>query len=214
MPETAREDFRSLGVVILGAGASLRMRRPKLLLPWGGTTIIGSIFAQWRKLGVGQIVIIHRPDDRPLLAELDRLGFPQSDRVQNPQPEQGMFSSIQCAARWNGWRETIGSRVIVLGDQPHLRSQMLGGLLKFHLEHADAVCQPEFGGREGHPVVLPGKIFAELSRTRAETLKDFLKHIPCSAVQYSVIDPSVSLDLDTPEDYKEAVTRFSAYEKS
>ena len=43
------------GVIILGAGASSRMGRPKLLLPWRGTTVIGHIIYQWRELGAAQI---------------------------------------------------------------------------------------------------------------------------------------------------------------
>ena len=43
--------MENLGVVILGAGASSRMGRPKLLLPWRDTTVIGQIIRQWRELG-------------------------------------------------------------------------------------------------------------------------------------------------------------------
>jgi molybdenum cofactor cytidylyltransferase len=208
------KSFPSLGVVILGAGASSRMGRPKLLLPWANSTVVSHIIRLWRELGAGQIAIVHRPNDLLLAAELDRLNVPLSDRIENPHPEQGMFSSILCAAHWNGWKRDITSRVITLGDQPHLRLEMLRTLLTLHYEHPNAVCQPKYDGRERHPVVLPQKIFDGLKTTRAETLKDFLKLIPSPAVQYSVNDASLSLDLDTPEDYKEALTHFSAHEKS
>ena len=96
---------KALGVVILGAGASSRMGRPKLLLPWRGTTVIGAILRQWRELGAAQIAVVLRPGDAPLAAELDRLDFPRADRIENPQPERGMFSSIVCAANWPGWQK-------------------------------------------------------------------------------------------------------------
>ena len=84
-------------------------------------TIVGHLIRQWRELGAGQIAVVHRPDnDTPLVAELDRLDFPAKDRIANPQPERGMFSSIVCAADWSGWRSEIGAWAIVLGDQPHL----------------------------------------------------------------------------------------------
>ena len=111
--------MENLGVVILGAGASSRMGRPKLLLPWKDTTVIGHILRQWRELGARQIAVVHRPDDAPLAAELDRLGVPAHDRIENPTPELGMFSSIVCAANWSGWRTEISSWAIALGDQPH-----------------------------------------------------------------------------------------------
>jgi molybdenum cofactor cytidylyltransferase len=191
-----------LGVVILAAGASSRMGRPKLLLPWLDTTVIGHIILQWQELGASQIVIVHHPNDVQLFAELDRLNFPGQNRVENPQPERGMFSSICCAAGWNGWNAEIQSHAIVLGDQPHLRLDTLRSLLEFHALHSDAICQPLFGGHERHPVILPRGVFDALKISKAGTLKDFLKLISCPAVQYPVEDCGLALDMDTPEDYK------------
>ena len=199
-----------LGVVILAAGASSRMGRPKLLLPWQETTVIGHIVGQWRELGAAQIIVVHRPNDSALVAELDRLNFPAQNRVENPQPERGMFSSIVCAARWNGWNKEIVSHAIVLGDQPHLRLDTLRALLEFHSLHADAICQPLFGGHERHPVILPRKEFDSLKHSGAETLKDFLKLISCRAVQYPIEDAGLALDMDTLEDYKRLQHLISA----
>jgi molybdenum cofactor cytidylyltransferase len=194
--------MKNLGVIILGAGASSRMGRPKLLLPWRDTTVIGAILRQWRELGAGQITVVHRPNDAPLAAELDRLNFPADDRIENPQPERGMFSSIVCAANWPGWKKEISSWAIALGDQPHLRSETLKQLLAFHSAHSGAICQPEFDGHTRHPVILPRAAFAELRRTQEATLKDFLKLVAVPRVQCSVADGGLALDMDTPEDYK------------
>jgi molybdenum cofactor cytidylyltransferase len=190
-----------LGVVILAAGASSRMGRPKLLLPWQDTTVIGHIIRQWRELGAAQIVVVYRAHDAPLLAGLDAMDFPVQNRVENPQPERGMFSSILCASNWGGWNKEIASHAIVLGDQPHLRLDTLQALLDFHALHTKAVCQPLYGGHERHPVILPRSVFDKLKASRAETLKIFLKHISCAAVQYSTDDYGLALDMDTPEDY-------------
>lgn len=194
--------MKNLGVVILGAGASSRMGRPKLLLPWRDTTVIGAILLQWRELGAAQIAVVHRPNDTLFAAELDRLDFPTNDRIENPQPERGMFSSIVCAANWPGWKKEITSWAVALGDQPHLNSDTLRRLLEFHSTHAGAVCQPEFDGHTRHPVILPRAAFAELKNTQAATLKDFLKQVPLPRVQCSMTDAGLSLDMDTPEDYK------------
>jgi len=191
-----------LGVIILGAGASARMGRPKLLLPWRDTTVIGHLLAQWREIGAGQIAVVLRANDPALAAELDRLNFSKSDRIENPQPERGMFSSVVCAGNWSGWRPEISSWAIVLGDQPHLQLETLRQLLEFSDQNEDSICQPVFGGRSRHPVILPQSTFAELSNTGAATLKDFLKLAKAPRVQCSVADAGLSLDMDTPEDYK------------
>ena len=200
---SAAEKIPTFGVVILGAGASARMGKPKLLLPWRDTTVIGHLISQWQELGAAQIAVVLRANEVAFAAELDRLNFPRGDRIENPQPERGMFSSIVCAANWNGWRKEISSWVIVLGDQPHLQSETLRQLLEFSAQNPETICQPEFGGRTGHPVILPQIAWDELRNSPAATLKDFLKLTALPRVQCSVADPGLSLDMDTPEDYKQ-----------
>lgn len=196
-----------LGVVILGAGASLRMGRPKLLLPWNGSTVIGHIISQWRDLGAMQIAVVMRPDDNLLKTELDRLHLPETNRIGNPEPEQGMFSSILCSARWEGWRPEISHWAIVLGDQPHLQTEPLARLLEFSALHPESICQPAVEGHSAHPVILPRPDFATLKTTTAATLKEFLKQVAASGVhQYCEIDDSgFAADMDTPEDYERLI---------
>ena len=193
------------GVVILGAGASSRMGRPKLLLPWRGTTVIGHLLSQWRGLGAGQIAVVLRADDPALAAELDRLDFPKPARIENPRPERGMFSSIVCAANWAGWQPDISSWAVALGDQPHLRPETLRQLLKFSAQNKGAICQPMLGGRAAHPVILPRQAFVELKNSGGVTLKDFLNLSTVPRVQLPVDDAGLSLDMDTPEDYKRLI---------
>jgi molybdenum cofactor cytidylyltransferase len=45
----------ALGAVILAAGRSTRMGQPKLLLPWGKTSVLGHLIGQWQSAGAGQI---------------------------------------------------------------------------------------------------------------------------------------------------------------
>ncbi len=200
-------NHQTLGVVILGAGASSRMGRPKLLLPWNGTTVIGHLLEQWYQLGAAQIGVVLRPQDALLAAELDRLDFPRAGRIENPQPERGMFSSILCAAVWPGWKAEIATWVLTLGDQPHLHFETLRQLLEFHSVNADAVCQLEFGGHARHPVLLPRQVFEELKVSRAETLNAFLKQTRIRNARCFADDPGLALDLDTPEDYQLALVQ-------
>jgi molybdenum cofactor cytidylyltransferase len=181
-----------------------------LLLPWQETSVIGHILHQWQEIGASQIIIIHRPNDTDLFKELDRLNFPAQNRIENSQPERGMFSSILCAAQWNGWNGEIMSRVIVLGDQPHLRLETLRELVDFHFRHLNLVCQPFYGDHERHPVILPRNVFEKLKISNSETLKVFLKLISSATVQYPMNDPGLALDMDTPEDYKKLKNLTSA----
>lgn len=205
MAQKPEENRLALGVIILGAGDSVRMGRPKLLLPWGGTSIIGHLISQWQELNAEQIAVVQRPGDQPLNAELDRLNFPPGDRIENPDSKRGMFSSIQCAANWDDWKDDLNVWAIVLGDQPHLKTDTLRSLLAFRHEHPAAICRPVHGGRARHPVLLPRPAFAELRHSCAGTLKDFLQQTSCPLLEQPAADAGLVLDLDYPKDYAQAV---------
>jgi molybdenum cofactor cytidylyltransferase len=199
----------ALGVIILGAGDSVRMGRPKLMLPWGGTSIIGHLISQWQTLKADQIAVVLRPGDQVMEAELDRVEFPPGDRIENPLSGRGMFSSIQCAANWDGWKAGLNVWAIILGDQPHLRPETLRQLLQFSAQNKEAICQPAFGGSPRHPVLLPRPAFVQLRHSGAETLKDFLQQTSCQRRQHAMEDLGLMLDLDYPEDYDQA---FKSYQ--
>jgi molybdenum cofactor cytidylyltransferase len=211
----------NLAVVILAAGASRRMGRPKLLLPWADGTILSYLVATWRQLGAEQIAVVtastlHLHGDsridideaearRPLEAELDRLGIPAKDRIRNPRRESGMFSSILCAAQWTGWDRALTHWVLTLGDQPQVQLGTLRMLLDLAMHNSDKACQPARKGRPRHPVLLPRDLFAELAKTPAENLKEFLRAFPSRRVWFESGDAGLDFDLDEPADYERAL---------
>jgi len=190
-------------VVLLAAGASTRMGRPKLLLPWGDSSVIGHLTGRWRALGAGQIAVVCAAGDVAMQAELDRLEFPAADRIFNPTPSRGMFSSILCAVRWPGWRPEISHWVISLGDQPHVQACTLRALIAFGVAHPTRICQPARAGKPRHPVLLPAGAFRRLSRWTDGTLRGFLESEAVALCE--VDDAGLEIDLDEPSDYARAL---------
>ena len=193
------------GVIILAAGNSSRMGRPKLLLPWGNTTVLGHLIGLWTELAASQIVVVSAAADDGLEAELERLGFPRENRIVNLDPGKGMFSSIQCAARWRGWNKTLTHWAIVLGDQPHLRPTTLRALLDFAQQEPENICQPGRAGHARHPVLLPKAAFKILGGSKDATLKEFLEHLHAEVRLIELDDRGLDLDLDYPADYEKAL---------
>ena len=192
----------ALGAVILAAGRSARMGRPKLLLPWGNTSILGHLLEQWKNLGAQQITIVCAANDQAMQTELRRLGFPARDCIYNAAPERGMFSSIQCAAAWTEWKTELTHWALILGDQPHLRNETLHQLVELCAAQQIKVCQPTHQGNRRHPVVLPRNVFTRLISTHAMDLKQFLAG--CEIAECPSGDPGLDLDIDRPEDYAKA----------
>jgi molybdenum cofactor cytidylyltransferase len=179
------------------------MGRSKLLLPWGDTSILGHQIDAWRQLGAAQVGVVYAAGDEGIIAELDRLAFPSGDRIVNPRPEDGMFGSVRCAARWSGWKAELSHSAITLGDQPHLRTETLQAVLELSRAQPDRICQPRVFGHLRHPVAMPVGLFQQLRDTKASTLKEFLASQEVVACE--VNDAGLELDIDTPEDYERAL---------
>jgi molybdenum cofactor cytidylyltransferase len=198
----------AIGAIILAAGASRRMGKPKLLLPWGATSVLGRLLQQCKTVGARQTAVVCAAGGQTLAEELDKLDFPKSDRIFNPAPERGMFSSVQCAANWTGWTPELTHWLLMLGDQPHLQDRTLETLLRFSARSPDKICQPMRNAHRKHPVLLPRQAFAELRNTAAGDLKVFLVEHAKDLSGFESADQGLDLDMDTPEDYETAKRMF------
>jgi len=138
----------------------------------------------------------------------NRLQFPVEKRIANPAPENGMFSSIQCAARWTGWDRALTHFALALGDQPQISFAAIAQLCRFAAQNPLAICQPSRDGRPKHPVIFPRNVFEQLALTAVPTLRDFFQLSSFAKLQLPLDDPTLDFDLDTPEDYASARRRF------
>lgn len=176
------------------------MGRPKLLLPWGATTVIGHLIQQWSEAGAAQTAVVRASDpDLPGLSQMN------VGSIVNPAPERGMFSSITCAAHWDQWKPGITHWVISLGDQPHLRGETLERLVAAAGGERRAIWQPARRGRRRHPVVLPRSAFQRLRVSQAPDLKAFLEASPEPRRSLELDDEGLDVDMDTPADYERAL---------
>lgn len=174
--------------------------------------MLGHIVQQWKALVVQQITVVVAREGEDLRGELDHLAFPHENRIHNPAPERGMFSSIQCAASWSGWSEALTHWVLVLGDQPHLQLTTFEQLLDFVRQNPDRVCQPLCRSQWRHPVVLPKPVFERLSSSKEQTLREFLEG--CDRAGFACDDPGLDHDIDTPEDYQKALEMAGATKRA
>ncbi|HVM51123.1 MAG TPA: nucleotidyltransferase family protein [Candidatus Acidoferrum sp.] len=205
MTASAKRSGTRVGVVILAAGKAARMGAPKLLLPWGKTTVLGHVVGQWRGLGAKQVAVVCARGDTGIAAEMRRLGARAALRILNPAPDRGMFSSVRCAARWRGWLPGLTHWAIVLGDQPLVRADTLRELLAFSAARPEMICQPAHAGHGRHPVVLPRAALRALARSESPTLKAFLQARASDVAWFAADDPGLELDIDRPEDYARAL---------
>ena len=196
-----RTRVNTFAVVLLAAGASRRMGTCKLLLPWKKKTVLAHLLEQWRKLGVAQIAPVVDASNRMLKSALNDSEFSCDAWIENSFPERGMFSSLQEASRWRGWRSGLTHWIIALGDQPQIEISTLRLLLNASQQNPTRICQPVFCNFAAHPLILPKHHFFELAESYAEDLRTFVRNHEQLRLRIPVNDPTVTADLDTQEEY-------------
>ena len=190
-----------LAAVVLAAGMSSRMGRPKMTLPWGDTTVIGQVIRTIKAAGIDPIIVVTGAASGAVTEAL--LGF-EIQFVDNPAYQTGeMLSSIQAglAALTPG----IQAAMIFLGDQPQVQPGVIRAICEDYASSQKEVVIPSYQRRRGHPLLIDRALWpAILALQHPATLRDFINSHPHRIAYTPVQTDSILHDLDTPEDYRAA----------
>jgi molybdenum cofactor cytidylyltransferase len=171
--------------------------RPKLLLPWGDTTVLAATLAALRDGGVGRAVVVVAPDG-PL-----RSWEPPPGAVLtvNPEPARGMLSSALSGMTAAGPADPL---VVCPGDLPGLRATTVAALVAAYAGRRGVVV-PRHGGKRGHPLLLSPTWAARVPElvTAERGLRQILELAAGVVTEVTVDDPGCVRDVDTPEAYDE-----------
>jgi len=181
------------------AGASRRMGRPKLLLPFRGRPLIAAVVDALRAGGVGAIVLVTAPEDEELRAWARQAGV---EVAINPDPERGMLSSIQ-----EGLAALLRDQILLVSpaDLPHLQSETVSNLLRKMIETGTPLAVPTFRGKRGHPLAIAPRLIPEIDTLDPNIgLKQLRDRHEAELLEIEVEDAGVVQDVDTPEDYERA----------
>ena len=188
----------AVAAIVLAAGASTRMGRPKPLLPWGGRTLLEWELDELLRSCVDDIVVVtgaHADEVRRSLGDGARYC------VFNPLWAQGRAGSLACGARalLRDGRPAPEAVVVQNVDQP-TRHDIIDRLAAELRSSAAEAVQPGYRGKAGHPVVVAGSLLPELAAAREETLglRGVLGQHPPRLLAMDA-EPVVRIDLDTPD---------------
>jgi molybdenum cofactor cytidylyltransferase len=192
-----------IGAVVLAAGESKRMGVPKLLLPYRDTTIIEAVLAGVTASRVDATLVVLGSGRRPIREKVRK--FPVSVTV-NARFREGMLSSIQKGI--SSLPRSFRAALIVLGDQPDISPPVIDALIRAWEKGQKGIVVPAFGGRRGHPLLLDLKYRSEIAGLSPGTgLRGLLAAHPDDLLAVDMPDLAILADIDTPEDYRKAVSR-------
>ncbi len=197
--------FRS--AVVLAAGSSRRLGRPKQTLPFRDTTLLGATLDVVRAAGVDQAIVTLGGAATPVRAEVDLGGF---EVVEVEDHGEGCAASIVAAV--DRIDPAADGFVLLLGDQPGVdpgQIGALGDLVAGSVTPPDAVVTGYDDG-PGHPLWLSRRRFDDLRRLRGDkAVWKLLEADDLDVREMALPGRTIPLDVDTWDDY-EALCRAAA----
>jgi molybdenum cofactor cytidylyltransferase len=187
-----------ISAIVLAAGKSVRMGQPKMLLPWGKSTVLGAVVQTLGAAGVTHILVVAGAARKSVEAVARKEG---ASTVFNPAYADGeMLSSIQAGIR--ELPSPVEAALIALGDQPRMQPQTVTSVVEAYAEYGAQLVVPSYNMRRGHPWLIDRRLWPELlDLKRNESSRDFL-HLHADYIRYVQVDsPTILEDMDTPRDY-------------
>jgi CTP:molybdopterin cytidylyltransferase MocA len=183
-----------IAAIILAAGKSERMGRPKALLKLSSQTFLERILDTVTACGIDRPIVVagHHYNE---IAE----AFPSLSLTLNPDYERGMSTSVQAGIR--ALPSGVTAAGVFLVDHPLVGQDTVLALVK-RLQPGQ-ITLPLFGDRRGHPVFFGCELFPEiLALLPDQGLNVVVRRDPARLVEVPVSSSSVLEDVDTPEDYQ------------
>ena len=200
-----REATTNIGVIVLAAGASSRLGRPKQLLLHKGKTLLQHTLETALAANAGHVVVV-------LGASAEKFQNETLDKnvqiIYNTEWKEGMASSIRVGVKaLTEFNAAVEGIILMVCDQPFVTPSLLNELIAAYKKTAKPVVACSYEATFGPPVFFHHSLFAELLRLRGDigargVVKqhaDTLELIPF---------PEGSFDVDTEEDYAQIKRGF------
>jgi molybdenum cofactor cytidylyltransferase len=185
--------------LVLAAGGSRRLGRPKQLLAYRHSTLLGHVLDVARTCVFDQLLVAVGGAADDVRAKVDLRG---ADVVVNAAYGEGCSSSI--AAALGALDERCDVLVLMLGDQPGVEAATVAALLAGRGDAPLAVCRYDDG--RGHPLAFARETFGDLAGLHGDKgVWKLLDRRAGDVVEVPIAGP-IPRDVDTLADY-EAVLR-------
>jgi molybdenum cofactor cytidylyltransferase len=181
--------------LVLAAGGSKRLGRPKQLLPYGSSTLLEHVLDTARACAFDQLLCVVGGSGDDVMTGVDFTGV---QVVENPEFGEGCSSSI--AAALEHIHERCDVLVLMLGDQPGVGVANVEALLDGRGDAPLAACAYRDG--RGHPLAFARSMFGELAGLDGDKGVWKLMDSHADEVAEVAMEGPVPLDVDTWEDYR------------
>lgn len=192
-----------VSAILLAAGEARRFGEPKLLLPLSEKTVLECSVETLLNSPVAEVIVVlgHKAEEIAKKVDLSRAKV-----IVNPDYQQGMSSSLKKGLSAVNKKAT--GVLIALADQPLVEEKVLQDLIAAFRRQEKGILIPTYRGERGHPVLFSIKYKEELLQLEGDKGgREIINHHPEDVLEVEVDSPSILLDIDTREDYRELIKR-------
>ncbi|HSK28887.1 MAG TPA: nucleotidyltransferase family protein [Candidatus Limnocylindria bacterium] len=189
--------------MILSAGESSRMGRPKALLSIDGQTFIEKIVGALKNTKVGRVLVILGHNAEEMRPQIDHLPV---EILVNPAYKLGQLSSLQAAVRHLQNEADCEGMLVHLVDHPYIDPALVTAMIEQFNQSGKLIVVPRHGGKRGHPVIFSRQLFDELlAAPMDQGAKAVVNAHRDETLEMETEQAGITVDIDTPELYRQHV---------
>ncbi|WP_168208687.1 NTP transferase domain-containing protein [Chitinophaga sp. XS-30] len=188
------------GIVILAAGTSSRLGRPKQLLQYKGDSLLNNTIQTAQQANPAAIVVVLGAEAEKLVREIRS---PDVAVILNTGFREGMASSIRCGVQhMMDHQDKVTHIILMVCDQPHVDTSHILSLIAKQQHTGAEITASFYADRKGVPALFHRSVFPELLALTGDTGARGIieKHGTGTAL---VPFPAGAVDIDTDEGYRE-----------
>jgi len=186
--------------LILAAGFSTRMQAFKPLLPLGGLSVLARCVLNFHRAGIDSITVVTGHRHQEIAEVCSQLGV---QWVHNPDPGQGMFSSVLTGLA--SLPDQAEAFFLLPVDIALVRPWTIRQTVLWAHKEGPLVAYPCFQGRRGHPPLISTQLQKAITEhTGSGGLRPVLQRFEHKALDVETFDRNILADMDRPKDHARA----------
>ena len=187
-----------INAIILAAGESKRMGKPKPLLRFNDKTFLDQIISVLKLSDADRITVVLGPEPETITKSVDLSG---TNVVINKNYQKGQLSSLIAAIEETP--QETGAILVCLVDTPFITEEVVNKIISKFEETNNPIIVPVFNKRRGHPVLFSSSLFNELLNAPQEQGARYVVYSNEEKVrEVETSEEGILTGIDTPDDYK------------
>jgi len=186
-----------VSAILLAAGESKRMGKPKQLMPFGRSTILEQTIDNLLNSEVSEVIVVlgYRAEEM-----IKTVAIKPVKVAINPAYHQGMSTSIVTGL--NLVDDGAQAVMLALADQPLVDSKTINRLIDEFFNCDKGIAMPVYQGRRGHPIIFSIKYKGELLKLKGDIGgRQIIKQHPDDVLEVAVGCEGINIDINTPSNY-------------